>query len=316
VGVELSSSSDGGVAADDVPVVYPTALLALVWTSGFVALFWTLYFFLVVSPALQEDMDREASHRYDDRQLRQSCFTIVCCFYLFVAVRALMLLKPIGRRLQAAQRGHLGSSMMYVSFAVLYGPLLIFTALSGTFWLQELARGSLRDSRDIHEHDDTQLTSTLRMFGSYSVLVVIMSCGAVIWSGLIAIEARRSRVQKMRATPDLITRIPTVPYDPDLFGEEDDRRYAGMCSICLGEFEAEDDISVPICGHAFHRQCLGRWLRSHSTCAVCRQDVAQASEALAEDVGYSAQVAVPGARGLGEAAPGAAAAAHSGAIPV
>lgn len=74
---------------------------------------------------------------------------------------------------------------------------------------------------------------------------------------------------------DLIARIPSVPYDPSLFGAQDGRLYHGECPICLGEFGAEDEIKVPLCGHPFHEDCLGRWLRRQRTCALCRRDVAQ-----------------------------------------
>jgi hypothetical protein len=319
VGAEISSSSDGGAAADDGLIVYPKKLLALVWNLGFAALPWTLYFFLVVSPALEEDVERAASHgddskwlsfRHDDQLLRQWCLTIVFSFHSFVTVRGLMWVKPIGRRLQDAQHGRLGSSMMYFSLAVLYGPLLIFTAASVTFLVNEFNTNE--------QHENMHLTRTLNIFGGFSCLMTIMSCGAVLWHRSLATEARMQvvKVRRRRAPPDFITRIPTVPYDPDLFGQEDGRRYPGECCICLGEFEPEDEISVPFCGHAFHRECLGHWLRSHRTCALCRQDVTQVSEALAEEVGSSAEVAVPRARGCEEAAPGAAAAAHSGAVRV
>ena len=63
---------------------------------------------------------------------------------------------------------------------------------------------------------------------------------------------------------------------------------------------------------ADHKDCLGRWLRRERTCALCRQDVTQASEAGAIGAGSSADVAVPGTSGLEEATPDTATAAHSG----
>lgn len=284
----FSSSSDG--------LFHGPALLMLV--LSFVVLMWTVFFFFVVSPELDEDVD-------DGQQHKQSCFTIVLCFYLFAIVRVMMQVKPVGRLLQAVQRGRFGSSMRPLAFVILYCPLIVFTAGSVTFCLNALYE---------LEREDTELTRALGMFGGFSLLVAIMSCVVTIWNASLAIQARR-RIQKT-CRPDLLTRIPTVPYDPDLFGAEDGRRYHGECSICLGEFEAEDEISVPICGHAFHRECLGRWLRSHRTCALCRRDVTQGSEAGAEEVGSGAEVAALGARGLEEAAPGADAAAHSSAIRV
>lgn len=43
------------------------------------------------------------------------------------------------------------------------------------------------------------------------------------------------------------------------------------CSICLGIFENEDKLKVlPDCNHAFHCDCLDKWLSSRSTCPLCR----------------------------------------------
>jgi len=122
------------------------------------------------------------------------------------------------------------------------------------------------------------------------LLVAMMSCVALLWKALLHAGAvhearRRSEKSHRRAPPGTLARIPTVPYDPELFGADDGRRYHGECSICLEDFEAEDEIKVPHCGHAFHKDCLRRWLRRERTCAFCRQDVAQASEAGAEGVG-------------------------------
>lgn len=43
------------------------------------------------------------------------------------------------------------------------------------------------------------------------------------------------------------------------------------CAVCLTELAAGDTARVlPRCGHAFHVDCVDMWLRSHSTCPLCR----------------------------------------------
>lgn len=43
------------------------------------------------------------------------------------------------------------------------------------------------------------------------------------------------------------------------------------CAVCLCEFEPEDRLRLlPKCSHAFHIECIDRWLLSHSTCPLCR----------------------------------------------
>jgi hypothetical protein len=45
------------------------------------------------------------------------------------------------------------------------------------------------------------------------------------------------------------------------------------CPICLGEWALGEDMTITPCKHAFHTECLGVWLTTQRTCAMCRQDV-------------------------------------------
>ncbi|CAA6669670.1 unnamed protein product [Spirodela intermedia] len=46
------------------------------------------------------------------------------------------------------------------------------------------------------------------------------------------------------------------------------------CSVCLGEFQEGEALRLlPKCTHAFHLPCIDMWLRSHSTCPLCRTNV-------------------------------------------
>ncbi|KAH7836673.1 hypothetical protein Vadar_004197 [Vaccinium darrowii] len=43
------------------------------------------------------------------------------------------------------------------------------------------------------------------------------------------------------------------------------------CSICLGLFEDEEIIKVlPKCQHAYHSECVDKWLSARSSCPLCR----------------------------------------------
>lgn len=46
---------------------------------------------------------------------------------------------------------------------------------------------------------------------------------------------------------------------------------AADCAVCITELAAGDQARVlPRCGHGFHVDCVDTWLRSHSTCPLCR----------------------------------------------
>ncbi|OEL24578.1 E3 ubiquitin-protein ligase [Dichanthelium oligosanthes] len=43
------------------------------------------------------------------------------------------------------------------------------------------------------------------------------------------------------------------------------------CCVCLAGMR-EDQVlrALPRCGHTFHDKCIGKWLKAHPTCPVCR----------------------------------------------
>ncbi|KAL1811812.1 hypothetical protein ACET3Z_021877 [Daucus carota] len=60
------------------------------------------------------------------------------------------------------------------------------------------------------------------------------------------------------------------------------------CAVCLNEFEDDETLRLlPKCDHVFHLECIDMWLASHTTCPVCRADLAAEpveAVAVADDV--------------------------------
>ena len=47
------------------------------------------------------------------------------------------------------------------------------------------------------------------------------------------------------------------------------------CSVCLSEFQEDESLRLlPKCNHAFHVSCIDTWLKSHSSCPLCRANIA------------------------------------------
>ncbi|GAA5954248.1 hypothetical protein JCM3765_005331 [Sporobolomyces pararoseus] len=44
------------------------------------------------------------------------------------------------------------------------------------------------------------------------------------------------------------------------------------CAICLCDYEEDDQVSLAICSHGFHSDCLKSWLSTNGSCPVCRRD--------------------------------------------
>ncbi|EAS03886.1 C3HC4 type (RING finger) zinc finger protein (macronuclear) [Tetrahymena thermophila SB210] len=47
------------------------------------------------------------------------------------------------------------------------------------------------------------------------------------------------------------------------------------CSICLCEFELEDEVRLTYCTHFFHSDCLKQWLKKQKNCPNCRNDLTE-----------------------------------------
>ncbi|KAH7437905.1 hypothetical protein KP509_05G094800 [Ceratopteris richardii] len=51
--------------------------------------------------------------------------------------------------------------------------------------------------------------------------------------------------------------------------------WTSICVICLAHFQENEEVKVlPVCSHSFHPVCIDQWLQAHSTCPICRSEVA------------------------------------------
>lgn len=48
---------------------------------------------------------------------------------------------------------------------------------------------------------------------------------------------------------------------------------AVQCSICMEDLTPGQDARALPCSHTYHAACVGRWLRQHRSCPVCRERV-------------------------------------------
>lgn len=67
----------------------------------------------------------------------------------------------------------------------------------------------------------------------------------------------------------ILRSLPRLAYNAAVNGK------LSECAICLMDFVDGDVIRVlPHCGHAFHMNCVDRWLKCHSSCPSCRDILA------------------------------------------
>jgi len=90
-------------------------------------------------------------------------------------------------------------------------------------------------------------------------------------------EARRSAGMTRGASrqcierntfPHKFTKRSAQPEDDDEEEEEADK-----CTICLSEFELEEDVRRLPCMHLFHVECVDQWLSQNKRCPICRVDI-------------------------------------------
>ena len=91
---------------------------------------------------------------------------------------------------------------------------------------------------------------------------------------LAAAGGRVGSSQRQRGlVPAVVDSFPTFAYSAvkDLkIG-----RVALECAVCLSEFRDDETLRlIPQCCHVFHPDCISVWLSSHSTCPVCRANLA------------------------------------------
>ncbi|XP_020170256.1 uncharacterized protein [Aegilops tauschii subsp. strangulata] len=97
---------------------------------------------------------------------------------------------------------------------------------------------------------------------------------------VVAVSVRLARSNGGLRHPDpAVSRLPTFPYKRE-GGGGGDTVAAGsgwaQCVICLGLVQVGEMVrQLPACKHMFHVDCVDVWLRSHSTCPICRAVVVE-----------------------------------------
>merc|ERR1712020_763920 len=55
--------------------------------------------------------------------------------------------------------------------------------------------------------------------------------------------------------------------------QEDEEDDVDKCTICLCEFEEDEDVRRLPCMHLFHVPCVDQWLGLNKRCPICRVDI-------------------------------------------
>lgn len=64
--------------------------------------------------------------------------------------------------------------------------------------------------------------------------------------------------------------------------QADDDNSADKCTICLCEYEDDEDVRRLPCMHLFHKDCVDQWLVTNKKCPMCRVDIDTSTKELHE----------------------------------
>ncbi|KAI5670461.1 hypothetical protein M9H77_10825 [Catharanthus roseus] len=141
-----------------------------------------------------------------------------------------------------------------------------------------------QDAQSFHWHDSEFDDSNFQIRGRTLFFVVVLLCVILLvtmvylyarWvcrfgppnsvGSIVHAPPRQSTTRPGGLDPSSIGNLPIVLHR-DLVNPNE-----GECSICLGIFQDGDKVKVlPDCGHCYHCECVDKWLRTQSSCPLCR----------------------------------------------
>ncbi|KAF2101449.1 hypothetical protein NA57DRAFT_53417 [Rhizodiscina lignyota] len=77
------------------------------------------------------------------------------------------------------------------------------------------------------------------------------------------------------ASAESISELPKIKITKDMV---DPKTGQADCSICMEDVEVGGEVTRLWCGHWFHGECVGSWLREHDSCPQCRMGITQARD--------------------------------------
>ncbi|ORX60975.1 hypothetical protein BCR36DRAFT_365560 [Piromyces finnis] len=87
------------------------------------------------------------------------------------------------------------------------------------------------------------------------------------YEGLLRLEERIGNV-KHNLNKSQINKNKALKYDKDNKEIQETK-----CSICLLNYEKNDELRILLCTHSFHKECIDNWFKTSSTCPICRTDL-------------------------------------------
>jgi hypothetical protein len=73
------------------------------------------------------------------------------------------------------------------------------------------------------------------------------------------------------ASPETVDALPLTKLDNEALGKLTENQKT--CNICLEDFKDGQEMRTLHCSHAFHKECIDKWLSQVASCPICKQEI-------------------------------------------
>jgi hypothetical protein len=285
------------------PLPLPPKIQTVALITYGVAIVWICYLFEFIVVTLRTCKETKGCWDHEFAFLQRQVISTTVAFAWFVTTRASIFLVPfVAASVSSARASSRGVWGNFISTMLLRdGPHYIFFAAAGWLFLLKLLLDDTPVPSDLSNAPSEEV-SRLRLGAEQAAILandpkshatqgfMTYSFATFVLSGLCfvlgtfhnkflddvyALGGHRINLVRDGAPPDTVEKLANQRYDPAVFGDEDGKAYPADCAICLCPYETGEEIKVTPCGHAFHQDCVARWLRTAHTCALCRADLVE-----------------------------------------
>jgi hypothetical protein len=158
--------------------------------------------------------------------------------------------------------GHWAPHGAVLTACVVGSNVLVILLVFGFFWRFFSGKGGPSTSHGADDDDDEDSLPV-----------------ASPWASRYRFEGHGARSTPME---DVVSSLPVSVYSSA--GAEEGRKARPECAVCIVELRDGDSARLlPRCGHRFHADCVGAWLRRRTTCPLCRGRVVPPAAAALTD---------------------------------